>query len=168
MGSRVRDRTHRSKSKRVVPRISIVPANHSPGKLVHDAHVRLSTGLVRALGEAGYPLTIDAWVVLNLLWAKDNLPQFEIGARIGRDRHQTSRLIDCLEQQELATRESTAADRRVKRVRLTPSGRSARVHIRRVATDYLKKTFTGVSQEDYDGFMRCLKHIIDRLEPTEP
>jgi DNA-binding MarR family transcriptional regulator len=134
--------------------------------LLHDAHVRLSSGFVEALKQAGHQLTIDAWAVLNLLWEEDNLPQFEIGARIGRDRHQTSRLIDSLNQQRLVARESIPEDRRVKRVVLTDTGRAARTTLRRVATEYLDNAFTGVTQEDYDGFIRCLQHIVDGPKPA--
>jgi DNA-binding MarR family transcriptional regulator len=129
--------------------------------------MRLSAGFVGALRQAGHQLPIDAWAVLNLLWEEDNLPQVEIGARIGRDRHQTSRLIDSLAQQRLVSRESISEDRRIKRVVLTDAGRAARTTLGRVATEYLEDTFTGVSQEDYDGFIRCLQHIVDRLKPTD-
>jgi DNA-binding MarR family transcriptional regulator len=166
-GEEMTGKTHRSKRKRIVPKISLTPAYRSPGKLLHDAHVRLSAGFVEALGEAGHQLPIGAWAVLSLLWEEDNLPQFEIGARIGRDRHQTSRVIDSLSQQRLVTRESISEDRRVKHVALTDTGRAARTGLRRVATRYLERTFTGVTQEDYDAFIRCLQHIVDRLNPTD-
>lgn len=162
----VTDKDDQSSPKRDVPRISLTPGRRSPGKLLHDAHLRLSTSFVGALGQAGYQLPIDAWAVLNLLWEEDNLPQSEIGARIGRDRHQTSRLIDCLDQQRLVTRESISEDRRIKRVVLTHTGREAQTTLGRVAIEFLEGTFAGVAQEDYDGFIRCLQHIVDRLKPT--
>jgi DNA-binding MarR family transcriptional regulator len=161
------DKTRQSDRKRIVPKISLRLAHRSPGKLLHDAHLRLSAGFVEALRQAGYELPIDAWAVLNLLWEKDNLPQFEIGARIGRDRHQTSRLIDSLNQQQLITREPISADRRVNRIVLTDTGRAAQTKLGRVATEYLENAFAGVTQADYDGFIRCLQHIIDRLKPTD-
>ena len=160
------DQSRRSNRKQTAPKISLTPVFRSPGKLLHDADVRLSAGLVRALRHAGHQLPIEAWAVLNLLWEEDNLPQFEIGARIGTDRHQTSRLIDSLNQQRFVTRESIAEDRRVKRVVLTDTGRAVQTTLRCVATEYLENTFIGVTQEDYDGFIRCLQHIVDRLKPT--
>jgi len=165
-GEDMTDKTRQTSQKQIVPKISLTPAIQSPGKLLHDADRRLSAGLVRALKQAGYQFPIEAWAVLNLLWEEDNLPQFEIGARIGTDRHQTSRLIDSLNQQRFVTRESIAEDRRVKRVVLTDTGRAMQSTLRRVATEYLENTFIGVTQEDYDGFIRCLQHIVDRLKPT--
>jgi DNA-binding MarR family transcriptional regulator len=149
-----------------MPKISLSSAIRSPGKLLHDADIRLSAGLVRALKSAGYELPIEAWAILNLLWEEDNLPQYEIGARIARDRHQTSRLIDSLHQQRLVTRKSFAGDRRVKHIMLTETGRTAKTCLRRIATEYLQSTFTGVTQEEYDGFINCLQHIVDRLKTT--
>jgi len=158
---------NRSSRKRTAPKISLTPAHRSPGKLLHDAHMRLSAGFVAALAQAGHQIPIDAWAVLNLLWEEDNLPQFEIGARISRDRHQTSRLIDALDQLRLVTRESTSEDRRIKRVVLTDSGRAARTTLRRVAIEYLERAFTGVAQQDYDGFIRCLQHIVAGPKPAD-
>lgn len=162
----MKDARPRSKRRRSPPKVSLSP-RHSPGKLLHDAHLRLSAGLVEALREAGYPLPIDAWAVLNLLWEEDALPQFEIGARIGRDRHQTSRLIDVLDRRQLVTREPISEDRRVKRVVLTDAGRAARTPLGRVATRYLEAAFAGVTQEDYDGFVRCLRHLAESPKPTD-
>jgi len=162
----MKDKPRRSSPRGTAPRIFVTPAFESPGKLLHDAHLRLSAGFGRALREAGHQLPIDAWAVLNLLWEQDNLPQFEIAARIGRDRHQTSRLIDSLDQAGLVSRRSVPEDRRIKRVVLTSRGRAARSTLGRLATRYLEDTFTGVSQRDYDGFIRCLQHIVGGPKPN--
>jgi DNA-binding MarR family transcriptional regulator len=155
-----------SSGKRSVPKICLTSALRSPGKLLHDADVRLKSGLLGELRNAGYEIPVEAWGILNLLWEEDNLSQVEIGVRIGRDRHQTSRLIDSLNQQRLVTRKSIAEDRRVKRIALTDTGRAVQTTLKSVATEYLESIFTGVTQEDYDGFIRCLKHIVDRLKTT--
>ena len=160
------DKVRQSSRKRNVPKISLSSALRSPGKLLHDADLRLKSGLVRALKSAGYELPIEAWGILNLLWEEDNLPQVEIGVRIGRDRHQTSRLIDSLSKQRLVIRKTIAEDRRVKRIVLTDTGRAVQTTLKGIATEYLESIFTGVTQEDYDGFIRCLQHIVDKLKPT--
>ena len=158
------DETLKSSQFRDAPEI---PAHYSPGKLLHDAHLRLSSGFVRTLQQAGHQLTIDTWAVLNVLWDKDGIPQLEIGERIGRDRHQTSRLIDCLSQQGFVRRKSVDRDRRVKVVVLTPFGRSSRTELKRIAREFLKSTFAGVTQEEYDSFIRCLRHVVDGQAFTE-
>jgi len=163
----MKNKARQSDRQRTPPKITLTSAHQSPGKLLHDAHMLLSAGFVEALGQAGYRLPLDAWAVLNLLWEQDNLPQFEIGARIGRDRHQTSRLIDSLAQQRLAAREPRSGDRRVKCVVLTDAGRAAKSTLRRVATEYLERAFDGVIQQDYDALVRCLQHLVDKLKPTQ-
>ena len=160
------DKTHQSSRKRNVSKISLTSALRSPGKLLHDADLRLKSGFVRALRSAGYELSIEAWGILNLLWEEDTLSQVEIGVRIGRDRHQTSRLIDSLNQQRLVTRKSIAEDRRVKRIALTDTGRAVQTTLKGVATEYLESIFTGINQEDYAVFIWCLQHIVDKLKPT--
>jgi len=158
--------TGRSK-RESAPKISRASAHESPGMLLRDAHRRLRAGLVEALRQAGHPLTIDAWGVLSQLWYEDNLPQFEIGTRIGRDRHQTSRLIDSLAQLQLVARRTLAEDRRVKRVGLTRKGRAAQQTLGRIANGYLNRAFAGVTQRDYDGFIRCLQHLAELPAPAD-
>ncbi len=159
-------KTRQTSQKQMAPKISLSPAHRSPGKLLHDANLLLGAGLVQTLKYEGHRISIEAWSILNLLWEQDNLAQFEIGARIRKDRHQTSRLIDSLHQQGLVTRESKDEDRRVKRVVLTDKGRVAKGPLRRVAIKYLAGTFAGISQEEYDVFLRCLQHIVDGLKST--
>ena len=161
------DNTHEKDPRRNAPTISLTPVNRSPGKLLRDAHLLLSAGLAGALEQAGHPLPTGAWAALNVLWEVDNLPQPEIGARISRDRHQTSRLVDCLAGQRFVKRKSVAGDRRVKRVALTDTGRAAQSTLQGVATEYFEDIFTGVTQEDYDGFIRCLRHVVDRLRSSD-
>jgi DNA-binding MarR family transcriptional regulator len=66
----------------------------------------------------------------------------------------------------LVTRESIAGDRRTKCVVLTDTGRAAKTRLRRVATECLEEALAGVTQEDYDAFIRCLQHIVGRPNPT--
>ena len=160
------DEIQQVKQKQVVPKSALLTHLNSPGKLLHDAHMRLSTGFMETLKQAGYLLTIDSWAALNLLWEEDNLPQHEIGMRIERDRHQTSRLIDCLAGQGFVARTSVEGDRRVKRVVLTEAGHAAKPVLRSIAGDYLASAFAEVTQEDYEGFIRCLRHIVHTPKPA--
>jgi len=149
------------------PKVALTPTTRTPGRLLHDAHQRLSAGLVRSLQQVGYDLSAEAWVILFLLWENDNLTQVEIGSQIGKDRHQTSRLIDVLEQANFVERKSTTTDRRLKRVALTQAGRRARLKVSGVATEYLEAMFAGLTQAEYDIFVGCLEHIIGRPLPKE-
>ncbi|HPQ69092.1 MAG TPA: MarR family transcriptional regulator [bacterium] len=159
-------KTRQTSRKRIKPKISLTPAQKSPGKLLHDANILLGAGLVQTLQHEGRRISIEAWSILNLLWEEDNLAQFEIGARIGKDRHQTSRLIDSLARLGLVTRKPIAEDRRIKRVVLTDVGRAAKTSLRRIAAKYLEDAFSGITQEEYDVFIRCLQHLVDSLKPT--
>ena len=148
-----------------IPNISLEPS--SPGKMLYDAHLKLSAGLVERLAAEGYDISINAWAILNLLWEKDERPQFEISEHISRDRHQTSRLIDSLDRQGLATRVASTEDKRIKLVGLTEEGKQARVALRSASRDYLETIFRGLSQDDYDCFLRCLTHITTSTSDRE-
>lgn len=161
----------RTKRRRTAARsavaIDLSTAKRSPGRLVHDAHVRLRAGLVRVLEGAGHDISAEGWSVLSILWEEDGLTQLAIGERVRKDRHHTSRLVDALEQQGLVSRASTDEDRRLKRVSLTALGRATRSKLTRIVTKYLEGVFEGISQSDYDVFIRCLEHVIDRAPQPE-
>ena len=167
LGEDMARRIHPTSRRQILPKISLSPAQTSPGKLLHDADVLLGAGLVQTLQYEGHRISIEAWSILNLLWEEDNLAQFEIALRIGKDRHQTSRLIDSLHQQGLVTRESKDEDRRIKRVVLTDKGCAAKTPLRRVATKYLEDIFSEITREEYDVFIRCLQHVTEKLKTKQ-
>lgn len=138
-------------------------AQASPGRLLHDAHVRMSAGLVQTLRGEGYRLTTEGWALLSLLSESDELPQLEISERVGKDRHHTSRLIDALEQQGLVVRKPTASDGRVKLVALTEKGRDTRRALLRVVSAFVDGVFEGVPPSDFEAFIRVLSHVAGRL-----
>lgn len=140
----------------------------SPGRLLHDAHLRMSAGLMRTLRSEGHKLTTEGWGVLSLLCESDELSQFEISERVGKDRHHTSRLIDALEQQGLVVRKPDAHDRRVKLVALTDKGRVTRRKLLRTVSAFVDGVFEGVSERDFDTFIRVLAHITERLASPDP
>ncbi len=134
----------------------------SPGKMLNDAHMKLSRGLMKTLEEQGAKLQVDAWAMLNVLWAGDRISQVELSGRLARDRHQVSRLVDTLVRQGFVRREADKNDRRVKYVVLTEWGRAQEDSLKEAVVNFLERTFNGVSQRDYDGFTRCLEHILER------
>lgn len=158
--------TTRTRNKR--PRIADIPCSRVPGRLLHDAHLRLGAGLVQVLRREGYDLTKEGWALLSLLSENDKLSQLEISERVGKDRHHTSRLIDSLETQGLVARGSTPEDRRVKLVAVTDKGREVRRKLLRVVAAYLEDVFEGVSDKDYDAFIRVLDHIVARCPARNP
>lgn len=150
-------------SKKQSARLSAALSRSSPGRLLHDAHMRMSAGLVHALRSEGHDLTTEGWAVLSLLSESDELSQLEICERVGKDRHHTSRLIDGLEQQGLVVRKPIADDRRVKVVFMTEKGRDTRRKLLHLVGAYLEFVFDGVSHQDYSAYIRVLEHILSRL-----
>jgi len=140
--------------------------DRSPGRLIHDAHVALRAGLVGALHRAGYDLSVEEWVILVNLKRREELSQLEIGERVGKDPPHVSRLLDRLQRAGLVERRATPEDRRIKRIVLTAAGRAALPRLTRVALEALESVFEGITQAEYDAFMRCLEHIISQLEPS--
>lgn len=148
------------------PVITLRTATASPGRLLNLAHMRLRQGLVAAVADAGHTISGEAWPLLAALWEQDDISQVELGQRVGKNRHHTSRLIDALETEGLVERVAADNDRRSKHVRLTRRGKAAQRALVPVVERYLNEAFAGVSESDYEAFIRCLVHLAREHEPS--
>jgi DNA-binding MarR family transcriptional regulator len=122
----------------------------------------LKLGLSRAFAEAGYDnLTPEHWAVISVLWAIDGLQQAELADLVHKDRPNITRIIDLLETNGFVHREADPNDRRIRRVFLTEQGREVQDNLTPLAIDFLQKAMAGVSQEDFDAFIR-VNHRIEK------
>lgn len=142
------------------PEIPLFPLDRSPGRMIYRAHVAMRSGLLRILRNSGFELSVEEWVILSSLWEYGEMTQPELGARVGKDRHFVSRLLDSLASRHLVQRKGTTSDRRINRVQLTAQGERARTVLLAALTEFFDQVFSGVSQAQYETFMRCLDTIV--------
>ena len=147
------------------PRLSVFPIKNSPGRKLHQAHSRMRHGLAQRFRQAGFDITTEAWALLTLLWEDDGLTQSDLGDRLEKDRHNTSRLVDLLEEHGFVRRRASRKDRRIREVALTAKGRAAQAPLTLIATRFVEYIFAGLRPTEVDIFISTLEHIILRLEP---
>ncbi len=141
-------------------KFNVFPITQSPGRIVSRTHWTLKLGLSRAFADAGFnSLTPEHWAVLSVLWETDGLQQAELADFVGKDRPNITRILDLLESNGFVRREADPKDRRVRRVFLTDQGRKMQDKLTPMAADFLQKALAGVSQADFNAFIRVNQQI---------
>ncbi|XWW44259.1 MarR family transcriptional regulator [Fibrella sp. USSR17] len=74
------------------------------------------------IDQAGVDITIDQWLVLNVIQETPTLAQFEIGERVFKDQASIARIIDLLVKKELLIQTTSEQDRRRVNRQITSKG----------------------------------------------
>jgi DNA-binding MarR family transcriptional regulator len=107
-----------------------------------------------------HELTPFHWLVLNCLWRQDGLAVSEIGEKLQQVGGTMTGVIDRMEDRELIFRERDQADRRIWRIWLTPKGKQLGKTLPNTISQGRERLYQGVSQADYDCFLRVLEQLI--------
>lgn len=118
----------------------------------------------RMLKAADAGITVDQWVILQLLSSRDGLSQLEIAERTNKDAPTVTRIIDLLCKKELCERLPDAADRRKFSICLTPAGKEKIKEVEPIVKAFRRKGWDGLTEEDLNQLMRTLDIIYQNLE----
>ncbi|CAN5458268.1 MarR family transcriptional regulator [soil metagenome] len=115
------------------------------------------------LSEAG--LSDATWgPLIHLSGATVHLTQKELAAAIGIDGSTLVRLLDSLEERQLVTRHNDQADRRTRRIVITPAGKLLVAKIRQALKRPEAQMLEGVSAADVaamvEGFERIQRNLL--------
>lgn len=110
---------------------------------------------------ANHHLSMWDYSVLTYLGKQPVDSQLALATAIGYDKSRLIPLLDALEQSGLIVREQDPADRRNRRVRLTPAGETrlaaARADVREMEADLLSE----LSKAEQRSLISMLSHLAD-------
>jgi DNA-binding MarR family transcriptional regulator len=144
-------------------KLNIFPRIESPGFLIYRAANRMKVGLHRAFQAEGFDVTPEQWTVLSSLWESEGVHQSLLADKTLKDRHNIARILSLLEKAGLVRREPDSVDQRRQRVYLTEAGKALKPQLVHIATRFLQKAFTGMSQEDLNSMKRIARQILKNL-----
>jgi DNA-binding MarR family transcriptional regulator len=130
-------------------------------RLWRAAHVRTAD----VLGSVG--LTPALFALLNVIAAREEAIQQELGAVLGIDRSTMVSLIDQLESAGLAKRRPSARDRRAREIAITPKGRRLLVRSRRMISETEDEVLAGLPAAERREFLRLLRRALESA-PAQP
>lgn len=130
---------------------------------IQHAYERVRITLYREFHDSGLAITPEQWIVLVLLWERDERTPSELSEATLRDRPTMTRLLDTMERNGLLTRQPIAGDRRGRIVRLTHRGRALRAPLTARARRIVKRLERGISESDLRVTRRTLQRIFENL-----
>ncbi|TYZ08038.1 MarR family transcriptional regulator [Hymenobacter lutimineralis] len=125
-----------------------------------DRAIRTYRKLAQAnIDRARIAITIDQWLVLQVIEEDQNLTQTEIAERVLKDQASVARMIALLLKQGLLTSEAVAHDARRTRLRVTPLGTATLAAVEPVVLSNRAVALQGISDEE----VATLRRLLDRI-----
>jgi MarR family transcriptional regulator, transcriptional regulator for hemolysin len=130
-------------------------------RLWRAAHVR-AADVLESVG-----LTPALFALLNVIAAREEAIQQELGAVLGIDRSTMVSLIDQLESAGLAKRRPSARDRRAREIVITLKGRRLLGRSRRMISETEDEVLAGLTAEERGQLVRMLRRALESA-PAQP
>jgi MarR family transcriptional regulator, transcriptional regulator for hemolysin len=114
--------------------------------------------------EQGFDITIDQWLVLNAIYEKPDITQFDIAGKVFKDTASVTRIIDLLIKKGLLKREVHSSDRRRFTLELTTEGRKLITKITDVVEQNRAIALQGITENELIHMKETLNDIIDNCK----
>ena len=121
-----------------------------------------------SLDQAGLPITIDQWLVLNVIQQFPELGQSEIAERVFKDQASIARIISLLVKKGLVVQTESAQDRRRVQRDITPKGRKLIEAVIPIVAQYRSTALQGIPDAEIVQLRQTLNAIFTNCQPTAP
>ena len=110
-------------------------------------------------------LMLDEYVALDIVSCHQGICQRDLAKRIIKDRANTGRILNSLEEKGLITRfVDTKNNRLVRKMAITEKGYKILISINKKVESYVAETKRVVSEDELDGLYLSLKKLREKLE----
>ena len=111
------------------------------------------------------PVSMDEFVTMDTISLNDGMCQRELAKLILKDRANTGRILNSLEEKGYIERfVDTKNNRLIRKMRLTPEGREITTKVSKVLREYIEKLPKVLSENDKFEIMESLKRFREGLE----
>ena len=111
------------------------------------------------------PVSMDEFVTMDTISLNDGMCQRELAKLILKDRANTGRILNSLEEKGYIERfVDTKNNRLVRKMRLTPEGREITTKVSKVLREYIEKLPKVLSKNDKFEIMESLKRFREGLQ----
>ncbi len=132
------------------------------GFLVSDVARLLRTEFDRRVRDFG--LTRSQWLALTRIYRQPGCTQSELAETMEMEKGPAGRLIDRLEDNGFVVREADPADRRVKRIHLTPDAEAIERTMRTIALQTIHEALSDLDEAERDKAVEVLITVKARLQ----
>lgn len=111
------------------------------------------------------PVSMDEFTAMDTISLNDGMCQRELAKLILKDRANTGRILNSLEEKGYIERfVDTKNNRLVRKMRLTPEGREITAKVSKILREYIEKLPKVLSENDKFELMESLKRFREGLE----
>lgn len=114
----------------------------------------------KSVKDGGNELSMEYFILLNILYDKDNLIQNDLASLMHKDKSAILRQIDTLEKKKLVVRIPDAEDRRKKIIMLTKDGMKTVEKLRKIEADMFNSLLKDVSETD----LKIFESVLDKMK----
>ena len=118
----------------------------------------------RRLVAAGSTLTVDQWLMLNVIDEDPGIQQGAVAGAVFKDKASVARTMDLLVQAGLVDRSVPKDDRRSVRLKLTARGRRQLEAISSVVKSYRKRALLGITPREIAATESVLHKIMSNCD----
>ncbi|MCB0582059.1 MAG: MarR family transcriptional regulator [Phaeodactylibacter sp.] len=141
--------------------------SESSGFILERTAKRLKQFFQQQLTAADTGITIDQWVVLQVLDRQEGLSQLEIARETYKDAPTITRIIDLLCRKGLTQRVTDPADRRRFKIQLTGEGREKIDATLPIIRDARRQAWQGIEDTEIDRLVDVLNDVFNNLSSEE-
>ncbi len=113
----------------------------------------------RRLIAAGSTLTVDQWLILNVVATEPGMQQQALAGKVFKDKASIARTIDLLVEAEMITR-TPGDDRRSVSLKLTRKGVKQLSILAPVVNEYREQALKGIGKAEIQAMMQTMDKII--------
>jgi DNA-binding MarR family transcriptional regulator len=118
------------------------------------------------IDRAGLDITIDQWLVLQVLLEHDDLTQNEIAERVFKDQASVARILALLVKRGLLSAVPLPHDGRRTKLRVTRKGKQMLAAIQPIVLGNRAVALAGISEEELTMMRDVLEQIAANCQPT--
>lgn len=133
------------------------------GFILERTAKRVKQYFQKQLSDHNTGITIDQWVILQVLADQEGLSQLEIAKAVYKDAPTVTRIIDLLCKKNLTKRIPDPEDRRRFKINLTKEGHGKIEEVLPIIKEARNQTWDGISEEDRSQLVQTLNQVFDNL-----
>jgi MarR family transcriptional regulator, transcriptional regulator for hemolysin len=116
------------------------------------------------LNAANLDITVDQWLVMNLINTNPEMSQQEMAARVFKDNASVTRIIELLVNKAYIKRTLLSEDRRRTQLQPTAKGKNLMNKALKVVNTYRRTALKGISETDLKKVRKVLDIMINNCE----
>jgi MarR family 2-MHQ and catechol resistance regulon transcriptional repressor len=112
-------------------------------------------------------LTPEQFLLIDLLWNRGPLSQYELAILLQKDKNSVTKLVDALERKEYVVREQNPDDRRSNTVILTDKAEILKDDAKSKGIFILERMLQGISEDELKVFLDTLGKLSSNMTVSD-